>query len=287
MNRKLIKQGGTGLTLYVPKKWVNRLELNPGDEVAVSEDGNNLIIAPQSVLKEKKIELDATDLDDNSLRIALSLIYWQGYNLIEIINKNKFSFVGINKLIDKFTGLVIIDQKNDKIIIKNSIKEEPKDFDKILNKLFITVKYMFSLILEGFNNSFEKNQEISELRQSILKQSNYCQKLIFINNFGKEKTYEYVVLVLMLKKISGSLFYLSQIKEFNLSLEKYFINLFNIFGQLHESFFKQDYKFALRIYEQLNKAKDQIYLKTKMPIAMGTLVEHLFSLSLRIVSVFI
>jgi antitoxin component of MazEF toxin-antitoxin module len=285
MNRKLIKQGGTGLTLYVPKKWVDRLKLKPGDEVSVEEDGNKLILSPESVLKDKTIKLDATKLNENSLRIALSLIYWQGYNQIEITNKNKFSFLGINKLVDNFVGMVIIDQSDHKVTIQNTIKENVKEVDKVINKLFITVKYMFSYLLDNFSQKLDNDAEILELRASILKQGNYCQKLIFVNNFGREKTYEYVVLVLMLKKMSGSLFFLAKNKLHLKKTETYLRKSFGWFEDLHSSYLKKDSATSLEIYELLNKEKLKLYKEQKENVIFGGMIEHMFSLSLRVSSI--
>jgi antitoxin component of MazEF toxin-antitoxin module len=285
MNRKLIKQGGTGLTVYVPKKWVDRLKLKPGDEVSVEEDGNKLILSPESILKEKTIKLDATKLNENSLRIALSLLYWQGYNKIEITNKNKFSFTGINRIVDNFIGMVITEQADHQVIVQNTIKENSEDLDKIINKLFITVKYMFTYLLENFSKNLENDSEILELRNSILKQSNYCQKLIFVNNFGREKTYEYDVLVLMLKKISGSLFFLSRNKLPLKKTESYLKKSLTWFNDLHSSFLKKDSATSLDIYELLNKEKIKLYKDQNDNVILGAMIEHMFSLSLRVVSI--
>jgi len=236
-------------------------------------------------LKEKTIKLDATKLTENSLRISLSLLYWQGYNKIEITNKNKFSFLGINKVVDNFTGMVITEQTDHKVTVQNTIKENSEDLDKIINKLFITVKYMFSYLLDNFSKNLENDSEILELRTSILKQGNYCQKLIFVNNFGKEKTYEYVVLVLMLKKMSGSLFFLAKNKLHLKKTETYLKKSFGWFEDLHNSYLKKDSTTSLEIYELLNKEKLKLYQEQKENVIFGGMIEHMFSLSLRVSSI--
>ena len=85
MRRKLIKQGLGGLTFYVPKKWSERLNLKPGDEIDVEEDGNTLMITPEKIIKNEKITINTTEMNDNSLKIALVSAYWQGFETIILI----------------------------------------------------------------------------------------------------------------------------------------------------------------------------------------------------------
>jgi antitoxin component of MazEF toxin-antitoxin module len=268
MNRKLIKQGGTGLTLYVPKKWVDRLKLKPGDEVSIEEDGNKLILSPESVLKDKLITIDVTNMDTSSLRIALSSVYWQGYNKIKLTTKKKFSFVIINRLIDSYMGLIITEQSDKNIIIQNTATEKFEDIDKIINKLFTIIKYMFTKVNE--------KDELLELRKSTLKLGNYCQRLVFTTNFGKDKTYEYSSLILMLKKISGSLTFL--IKNNKEVLE--------LFNELNNAYLKKDLSLATKTFEEIFEKRKKIFKKDNEAV-LGSLLENMYSLSSRIVSVLV
>jgi hypothetical protein len=140
-------------------------------------------------------------------------------------------------------------------------------------------------LLNNFSKNLENDLEILELRNSILKQGNYCQKLIFVNNFGKEKTYEYVVVVLMLKKISGSLFFLSKNKLHLKKTEAYLKRSFDWFENLHNSYLKKDPTTSLEIYELLNKEKIKLYKEQNENVIFGGMIEHMFSLSLRVSSI--
>ncbi len=268
MNRKLIKQGGTGLTMYVPKKWVDRLHLKPGDEVSVNEDGNNLILTPETILKDKVITINATDMNSSSLRIALSSVYWQGYNKIKLTTKKKFSFVMINRLIDSYIGLIITEQSDKSIIIQNTSTEKFEDVDKIINKLFTTIKYMFSKTGE--------KEEILELRKSVLKIGNYCQRLVFTTNFGKDKTYEYSSLILMLKKVSGSLTF----------LEKSNTETKELFDKINTAYLKKDLSLATKAFEEIFEKRKKLLKKNNNAI-LGSLLENMYSLSSRVISVLV
>ena len=268
MNRKLIKQGGTGLTLYVPKKWVDRLKLKPGDDVSIEEDGNNLILTPESILKDKIITINATEMNISSLRIALSSVYWQGYNKIKLTTKKKFSFVQINRLIDTYMGLIITDQSEKSITIQNTSTEKFEDVDKIINKLFTTVKYMFTRTND--------KEEILELRKSVLKLGNYCQRLVFTTNFGKDKTYEYSSLILMLKKVSGSLTFLKKDNK----------EMADLFDKSRDAYLKKDLALATKNFETIVKKRES-HIKKNDCAVLGSLLENMYSLSSRIVSVLV
>ena len=64
MKRKLIKQGSGGLTLCVPKKWVDVNKLEAGDEVEVVEEKGNLLMSSSKIEKTIKRELI---IDQNSI----------------------------------------------------------------------------------------------------------------------------------------------------------------------------------------------------------------------------
>ncbi|MBW3012441.1 hypothetical protein KY311_04600, partial [Candidatus Woesearchaeota archaeon] len=58
MQRKLIKQGEGGYTIYLPKKWVEGKGPKPGDQINIAEAETALIIgAPIKGRKETTIEV--------------------------------------------------------------------------------------------------------------------------------------------------------------------------------------------------------------------------------------
>ncbi|MBT6520440.1 AbrB/MazE/SpoVT family DNA-binding domain-containing protein [Candidatus Woesearchaeota archaeon] len=287
MNRKLIKQGGGGgLTIYVPKKWVDRLGLNAGDELSVSEEGTKLILEPDTITKSDSIEIDVSKIPAMSLRFALASAYWNGYEIIKLHSTEKFSFIEMNRLIESFIGLVITDQSDHQIIIRNTTSNKFKEVDRLINKMFITIKYMFSKIIEEFPLKKLNASEINELSRSVIKLGNYVHRLIFMTNFGKGKTYEYSVLVFISKKLSRSLTFLatntnkSKINE----THKYLIEVSESFNEVYLAFSKKDVELAVGVHEKIVEEREKVFRQQKTDMVFGTMLDHMFSLSARVIS---
>lgn len=79
--------GGSTYTLSLPKKWVEELGLEPGDEMLVEERGSSLFLSPggfgEESSKEAVVEVDPEENCDTMKRKILSL-YLVGYNVIRI-----------------------------------------------------------------------------------------------------------------------------------------------------------------------------------------------------------
>ena len=74
MKRKLIKQGGGGYTIYLPKKWVDKKGLKEGNQVDVQETETSLIIG-SPVKGKKEISIEITEENRTNIRNILTHIY--------------------------------------------------------------------------------------------------------------------------------------------------------------------------------------------------------------------
>ncbi|MBT4824555.1 hypothetical protein HN695_07560 [Candidatus Woesearchaeota archaeon] len=292
MRRKLIKQGLGGLTFYVPKKWSKRLNLKAGDEIDVEEEGNILMITPEKITKDEKITINTTDMNDNSLKIALVSAYWQGFETIILISKKPFKIVKVNKLVGSLVGLVVTDQSDNKIEIKNVASENIEDVEKIINKIFITTHYQITKAIELFEGDVSHIEEIKELKKAVTKQGNYCRRIIFSTNFGKSKSYEYNIIILLHKKITSILSrfcssYNKLSPKFKKETKNYLIKIEKWFSQLQKSYLKSDITSALKMHDLMAAERDKLYISSDYPPALSALMEFMFSLSSRIISVLI
>ena len=85
MERKLIKQGGGGLTIYVPKKWIDTRKLKEGDEVSIIEKENSLLISAVKK-KEESSEITINDKNKKDLIPIITHLYRAGIDKIPINN---------------------------------------------------------------------------------------------------------------------------------------------------------------------------------------------------------
>jgi len=89
--RKLQKIKGGSFTLSIPKKWVDKMNLKSGEQMAVSEeDDGSLNISPIASISDKhlKVILPLEDFSQiKALEYTIATYYIQGVNRIDIISK--------------------------------------------------------------------------------------------------------------------------------------------------------------------------------------------------------
>ena len=230
MKRKLIKQGLGGVTVTLPIKWIRELNLDAGAEVEVNETEQGILISSQALEGKKKTkELFIKKEETGRLRTIISSLYRQGYDEITLNFETPFSLNEITKMVESLLGYIITEQTDKRIIIKNAFKDNFEEINTIINKMFITTTFFIKQVSEyiasvrnnrtskrsrytserpdkSTNHSFAqyingkkiKEEELADLRNSIIKQRDYCQRMINVQQFEKEKSYEYHLLIFTL-----------------------------------------------------------------------------------------
>ena len=123
MKRKLVKQGGSAITITLPKSWVDKHGLKAGDEINVQERGRQLTIATQKEETGRATTLNATKLNERTLRWAVSSLHKSGYDSIEVLFDDSNSMDIINELIKTlFIGFIIAEQSTKRCLLKNISK---------------------------------------------------------------------------------------------------------------------------------------------------------------------
>lgn len=175
LKRKVIKQGHNTLTVTLPSKWAEKLNIKPGDEVDLIEQGKDLKIS-----SEKKDDgTDVAVVDISGLIIPsvwrfVSSAYRAGYDEIKIIFENKgfsreiytaFTYdtiqllngddakqlspiEAIQALVNRFIGFEIIEQKPNYCVIKDLGHTTSKEFDNTLKRIFLLLQTMSEAVLE-------------------------------------------------------------------------------------------------------------------------------------------
>jgi len=141
MIRKLIKQGGYGLTVYVPQKWVKNNQLKPGDEIEFEEDKDRLIIHIRKKSKIKKeLQIDLKNQVESSIRTILANTYRSGYDKIKLLNLEDKDKKEVLKIVEKYMLGFEIDKNKWEI---ESISEPSyENFENLLQRVFYDLSYV-------------------------------------------------------------------------------------------------------------------------------------------------
>jgi phosphate uptake regulator len=96
MDRKLIKQGSGGYTIYLPKKWATKKGLKGGDNISITETDTSLVIG--SPIKEKKeITIEITEENKKEVRNILTHAYRRGFDSIKFTDADPKIVLEIKK----------------------------------------------------------------------------------------------------------------------------------------------------------------------------------------------
>lgn len=87
--RKIQTTGGSTYTVSLPKRWVEEMGINAGDEMAIEEQSSSLLLSPAKLKEEKPpeavVEVGEGESFEAIKRKVLSL-YLVGYNVIRVVS---------------------------------------------------------------------------------------------------------------------------------------------------------------------------------------------------------
>lgn len=180
MKRTLIRQGGAGLTFYVPKKWADQKGLKPGDEVEVTLEEDKLVIHPGDFKKElKRTEITVALETYNVYRSLIGALYRAGYDEIKVHFSERRVISELQKTVDSLYGLEIFDIDDKSCTIRCVYVEEAIELFSHLNKILHIVKTMQVIIIEDIENKqFTSKEELFQFRNNILKQRDIVSRIV-------------------------------------------------------------------------------------------------------------
>ncbi len=177
MKRKLIKQGGSGLTLYIPKNWLDERGLKPGDEVNVDESGDYLLVSAE-VKKENTIvlNLDGHELESDVYIPALTHVYRLGYDKIEVNSNNSKIIHAIEEnVIPLLIGFEIVTKDKNLIVLENISEPSDDKFLTMLRRIFLIIDEMGEQVVCKIENPRFKSR-MPELKKQIHKLCIFCKR---------------------------------------------------------------------------------------------------------------
>ena len=198
IKRKVILHGPSTLTVSLPHKWVKTNNIKKGDELNINDQGNMLTVYPgEENLLTKKIKVDFSDLDHQSMRIITTVLHKSGYDEIEIIFKDPETVKVIQERINsRLIGYEIVEQQDNVCIVKNVSGDHLSELDALIRRSFlVTLSLAYNGLEEIKKRRTDKLKELLVLEETNNKLVNYCQRLLNKAPYKDEKTiYAYVII---------------------------------------------------------------------------------------------
>lgn len=270
--RKLIQHGPSSLTMALPIKWLKERSLKKGDSMYISAEGNKLVLSTEEAVKLEKISIDVTNLDRTSILLYIQSLYRFGYNEIEVkfeklttTHYRKDQQVTISSVIheiaNRLIGAEIVEESENRALIKYITKEAEEDFKIVLRRAFLLLNEISNTFLNGIkNNDLNLIRNIEEKHDNINKFVSYCLRLL--NKYGYpdvKKTSLYYHIIASIDKIVDILKYNARdILAYNKKFNKETIKVIEGINQSIQMYYELFYNFDLNTVNRLSENRDDI-----------------------------
>ncbi len=257
MRRKLIKQGGTGLTFYVPKKWIDSKKLKAGDQVELTPLQGDLLLSPVRDKKEKKeISLKIKKSRQSVHRSLLVNAYRAGFDKLIVHFKGKEE--ELFEIVEKFMmGFELYKKREEVYVIESMSEPDLENFESMLLRLFYVVEQVledpFSKHFDSYSVKIQKYENF--LKRCISKQHLNETGAVFLWNLLTNLT-QVVKMCYHLKR---------DVKKMNSVLEKELFAVKEMFVSLREAYTKKDFSTLWKVYED----NEVLYLRNIKKLKRG------------------
>lgn len=245
MIRKINKVGTGTLTVSLPSKWAKNIGLKAGDEIEIEEKGGTLLI--NSYTKSRLSAITINIRNNEAIRSIIGVLYRIGYDEININLESKIELAELNEILSFFIGMEIKEFSEKLVVIKNIAPIDIKEYDFFINKIFITNKAIIDELITYFKGGEADLKNIEEMRKGSLKSREYCMRAINKLSFSEKMIGETYAFLLLLEKISGSLWHIEQFisnnkVEKSATTVKLLEFLKEMVTKFHSIFTKKDYE---------------------------------------------
>jgi phosphate uptake regulator len=146
--RKVQLTGGSSITVTLPKPWIAKAKIGPGDVVGcVEQPDGSLAIHPhiQNGRKVEAYEFEAPEGHSDYLFRKLIAAYLMGYDLIKITSKRPLTADArstIRQAVRRLMGLEIVEEQPSSITIQDFLDPRELHLEKALRRMAVLAQAM-------------------------------------------------------------------------------------------------------------------------------------------------
>jgi phosphate uptake regulator len=179
VQRKLIKQGKDGFTIYLPKQWVIRKGMSAGDVVDVQEIEEGILISG-SMKASLAIEIDLREYETSrsGLELLLSHLYRLGFATMRLTGCDDQTARTLRELTDKLLlGFEMTSRTKGACVIENVSEPTEAKYDVVLRRMFLLIKETQSRLLSDALGGAYDEREIEHLRNQVDRYAFFCMRV--------------------------------------------------------------------------------------------------------------
>jgi phosphate uptake regulator len=257
MKRKLIKQGMSGYTIYLPKKWVDKKGLKAGEEVEV-EEVNNALIIDSEIKQKKEITIEITEENKQDITNILTHTYRKGFDNITITNTNELSIKKIKETTNKLLGFEVTKKEKKSITIESISEPEESKYEVLLRRIFFIIKETQKITTQDFKKTkLDRFKELEELREQTDKYILFCRRAIIKELLTNQNLILNWELLTFLMHIQHGYYYLYKYSKDKINSTKNIIELLEKLEEYFDLFYNAFYNKNISNIHKINSLKNQ------------------------------
>lgn len=146
--RKVQLTGGSSITVTLPKSWVEKTSIKPGDVVGFLEQSDGSLTLQSHVKGDRKTEeyvIEVEEADTAFLFRQIIAAYLMGYDVIRLVSKRPLiaaSRQTIRQAVRRIVGLEIIDEQPSSISLQDFLNPQEFHIEKAVRRMGILTQSM-------------------------------------------------------------------------------------------------------------------------------------------------
>jgi phosphate uptake regulator len=254
VERTLIKQGGGGYTIYLPKKWIDRKALKEGAKVDVRETDTSLIIS-SAVQQKRATTLAVTEENRKDIATILTHLYRTGVDSITITNADVAVQQDVAHTVHILLGFEITQREKATIKIESIAEPGEQKYDTLLRRVFLIIKETHTAISEELQTGLYVRSDVIDLRRQQDKLILYCRRVLTKEQEEKNLIIQWELLTFLMH-IEHAYYYLHEYsKEQEVKVTKQTVKLLDALGVYFELFHNAYFRKDIRGVHRINKLK--------------------------------
>lgn len=261
MKRKLVKQGGSALTVTLPFKWVKQQHLEAGDDIILEERENELLIRGRGEPAPQCVSLDVHALNERTIRWMLSGFHKGGYDEIEIYFTDKSVLTIIQELVkDMLLGFAIIEQTDKRCVLRMLARDSSEEIDATLRRAFLVTLSLADTILDLVRQKkCDAVKSLIALERTNNQLTNFCERILNKNLYEENKGTHFLYTVIWnLEKIGDDYKRLCDHIATLTALDEETLALFEQINKHFKMYYELFYKFNPTALAELSVKRDEL-----------------------------
>ncbi len=255
MKRKINRVGINTLTVSLPTKWANEKKLKAGDELYfhISKESISFSLAEKKQ-KEKEIIVNIDECNKYLIAKYLIILYIQNYSKIILTYSNTETYDDKNKkkinikntitnLCNRFIGMEIVSQTNNKTELTCFILKDMQELQVIEKRIYFLLKETMDELITAMDKDYHYfHQSIYDKHDTIIKFLYYYLRTLDSSEKSEEEKKTVYALYMTIDHVIDKIRHLSEkINDYGYTtqikkhIEEIFALFFDFFTALHKN----------------------------------------------------